>query len=126
MMSLPSRPWQWVLFVALIAQIVLSLILVTGDYSQAPAAVGRDIYIVAGVTLVCSLIGSGCLPTDTEFKLSRNCLLIMVIVTALAMFFAIMAGALTVWVIAPSLAMACGLLLLYRELALTRANQPQD
>ena len=61
MMSLPSRPWQWVLFVALIAQIVLSLILVTGDYSQAPAAVGRDIYIVAGVTLVCSLIGSGCL-----------------------------------------------------------------
>ena len=50
----------------------------------------------------------------------------MVIVTALAMFFAIMAGALTVWVIAPSLAMACGLLLLYRELALTRANQPQD
>lgn len=126
MMSLPSRPWQWVLFVALIGQIVLSLILVTGDYSQAPAAVSRDIYIVASVSLVCSLIGSGCLPTVTEFKLSRNCLLIMVIITALAMFFAIMAGALTVWVIVPSLVMVCGLLLLYRELALTRADQSQD
>lgn len=126
MMSLPSRPWQWVLFVALIGQIVLSLLLFTGDYSQVLAAVGRDIRIVAAVTLVCSLIGSGCLPTAAEFRLSRNCLLIMVIITALAMFFAIVAGALTGWVIVPSLIMACGLLLLYRELALTRSTQSQD
>lgn len=126
MISMPRSPWQWVFYAAAIAQLVLCLLLLTGDYSQAPAVIARDIRLVSGVTLVFALIASVCLPTATEIKASRICLIVMVVLTGLAMFSSVIAGALTGWVIIPTLAMAVGLLLLYRELASARGGQSQD
>lgn len=126
MMTLPRSPWHWVLFVAVIVQGVMSLMLLTGDYSHIIDAVRRDIRIVAVLTLVSSLIASACLPTALESKATRRLLLVSVIVTGLAMIFAVIAGALTGWVIFPSIVMAFGMLLLYRELATSRSSRPQD
>lgn len=122
----PRSTWQWVCFAGVVAQVVLSLLLLTGDYSQAPGAIARDIRVVSVVTLLAALISSGCLPTAAAHKTARVSLVGMVVLTALVMFSAVIAGALTGWVIIPTVAMTCGLLLLYRELASTRARKMQD
>lgn len=111
----PDRPWKWVVYVGVIAQLVLTMMLATGDYSAAPSGLARDIFIAAGIGGVGALALSVCVPLAENTGRVRLVMVGIVAVIILIKLFAVATQALTAWVVIPGMIMAVGVLLLYRE-----------
>nr|WP_120490958.1 hypothetical protein [Corynebacterium lactis] len=111
----PDRPWKWVVYIGVIGQLVLSMMLFTGDYSQAPSAVARDVFIAAGVGAVGALALSVCIPLVESMRRARLVMVGLVAIVVLIKLFAVAAQALTAWVAIPGVVMAIGVLLMYRD-----------
>lgn len=111
----PTRPFQWVLLGSIIAQLVLSLMLATGNYDALPDMVRRDIYLVAGVGAVLALAMSVTVVYSVESKRAAWVMIALAAALLLLLLFAVVMQTLTGWVLIPGFVMVVGLIMFFRD-----------
>ena len=123
MIRMPQKPWEWVAYLGVITQLIVSLSIIFADYSAVQPAVRRDLYIISIVALLATVVTAVLIPSAEVAKaiprimLGATCLIIAV--TALGMLAGIVAG----WALLPGIILGISMLILFRELVKTRGEQ---
>lgn len=120
MIRMPQKPWEWVAYLGVITQLIVSLSILFADYSNVQSAVRRDLYVVAILALLGAVVVAILIPSVAESKaipriiLGSTCVIIGV--TALGMLAGIVAG----WALIPGIILGISMLILFREMVKAR------
>ncbi|MFD6727087.1 hypothetical protein ACFWB5_00460 [Corynebacterium xerosis] len=112
-----GRPaWSLTLVGGVIAQAVLSMLLLTGDRSGIRPEVARDIVIVGVLGIVVAILVALLAPSAETSKTVRRVLIGAVVLMTFVSLAGAMAMAVTAWTVVPAGVMILGLVLLYRDI----------